>query len=260
MNTHETNQRVVGQDGPADPEMRFAILVQAKIPYNPTAAHQSDCWHVWERWRPRSLEEKPPVIGLEDNGYRLTKHSRELLPLLRTVRRFNADELMRAPVDLAPEFWAAVVSVGSSSCFHNVRHPRFVTPVTYEMYSCLVPPTWTPKGQLDKPPGFFCSEFEPDRFYRSLTKALRAIRRYNQYGLDELAQEPQRDRRHWHVLLALEHDPIDQHLLLNWPGGVSIGLRVYNRARPFHVVDQTWLDQLDLFDVPSDVKERLARE
>lgn len=96
MNTHETNQRVVGQDGPADPEMRFAILVQAKIPYNPTAAHQSDCWHVWERWRPRSLEEKPPVIGLEDNGYRLTKHSRELLPLLRTVRRFNADELMRS--------------------------------------------------------------------------------------------------------------------------------------------------------------------
>ena len=204
----------------APPHPCYAVAVQHRT-------------RLWRRWRPRSVEESPPVPG--DRG--AFGRCGSFGEALTRVRKFNLDAQAGCST-AGPASWAVVACVHQLPAEAGARLTT-VTPLAYHSLETGIASPWRPTHLLDVPPDPWKFQVKADGDFvqfNTLESAVDEVMRHNRAkwngGGSELSS--------WHLLVAVERSALFERVdCRSWQprqGVMSLEL-----SRRFHLFDRsTW--------------------
>ncbi len=184
----------------------------------------------WAPWRPRSVEDVPPLP--DDGG--LYRRCRSFGEALSIARRLNSQWLGSAS-EPGPGQWAIVASVEGVTP-KNTATLRCVTPLAYRSREIRVKPQWTPTHLLENPLCPWKAEFSSESHlagYDTFEIAVHEVVRRNRLKCPggPIAVDS------WHILIALESHALSERLEYRcW--NPNVGVMSLESSRRFHIFDR----------------------
>lgn len=167
-----------------------------------------------EGWRPASLD------GVPTEGTDPLQPMADVDDLFVAVRK--AVEYNENPSRQSDNQWAVVVEPGAAG--RRWSSARLCTPVAYKVMTIWRPDGWEPESPLDVPNCVWKARSEIPSESLTYIRAVATMRALNRQSMDLVGDM-------WHVLLAVENEPVSQTISYD-----ATGTETTTMVRCLHVV------------------------